>query len=131
MTKTEEEKNTAEIKKNFFWIKIAIFLCPSYRMKPLALKREHPALQNMKFINCFSMFVYNFCPLDPDPDTDPGTLLNPDSIRILIRIRLWIHNTGSTFTGYYQRHCLSLRIQKFLVRLSCRYPIGTRIVVIN
>jgi hypothetical protein len=30
--------------------------------KPSALKREHQALQNMKFLNFFSTFVGNFCP---------------------------------------------------------------------
>jgi hypothetical protein len=63
------------------------------------------------------MYLDHFCPLDPDQDTDPGTLLNTDSIRIRIRIRLWIHNTFSTFTAYYRRYCLSLRIQRVFVRL--------------
>jgi hypothetical protein len=58
-------------------------------------KREHPALQNMKFL-IFFIFVDNFCPPgDPDPgygsgsririripDTDPLNLLNPDPIQI-------------------------------------------------
>ncbi len=42
--------------------------------KPSDLKREHPALQNMKFIN-FSTFAGHACnaccPLAPDPDPDP------------------------------------------------------------
>ncbi len=32
--------------------------------KPSALKREHPALQKLKFINFF-MFVGHFCPPGP------------------------------------------------------------------
>jgi hypothetical protein len=40
--------------------------------KPSALKREHPALQNMKFF--FSIFVGNFFALlDPDPDSKSGS----------------------------------------------------------
>jgi hypothetical protein len=40
---------------------------PPYRKSKLqkktsALKREHPALQNMKFLNFFLNFVGNFCP---------------------------------------------------------------------
>jgi hypothetical protein len=57
--------------------------------KPLALKREHPALKKLNLINLFSVFVGQFCPRDPD--TDLGTPLNPDPIRIRPRIR--IHST--------------------------------------
>ncbi len=57
--------------------------------KPSALKREHPALQKMKFINLLLRLWVIFALLDPDPDTDPGIPLNQD----LIRIR--IHNAGS------------------------------------
>ncbi len=49
-----------------------------------ALKREHLALQNMKFLNFF-YFCRSFLPTwiririsNPDPDTDPLTWLNPD-----------------------------------------------------
>ncbi len=52
--------------------------------KPLALKRELPAFQKLKFINFF-LFCGSFLPAwiririaNPDPDTDPGTPLNPD-----------------------------------------------------
>jgi len=45
--------------------------------KPSALKIERPALQKMKFINCFFLFLSHFALLDPD--TDPGT---PHRIRI-------------------------------------------------
>ncbi len=40
----------------------------------------------MKFINCFLFLLAIFALLDPDPDTDPVTPLNPDPIRI--------HNIG-------------------------------------
>jgi hypothetical protein len=36
---------------------------------PSALKREHPELQKMKFMNCFLFFWVNFAPLYPDPDS--------------------------------------------------------------
>jgi hypothetical protein len=50
--------------------------------KPSALKREHPALQNMKFLNFFSTFVGNFCPPGSGSEsTDPiesGSNSDPD-----------------------------------------------------
>ncbi len=39
-----------------------------------AIKREHPALQKMNFINCFLCLWVVFGLLDPNP----GTPLNPD-----------------------------------------------------
>jgi hypothetical protein len=66
--------------------KIAIYLCPSYRRSLSALKREHPALKKMKFINFFYVcgsFLTSWIRIEnPDPNTDPGTPLNPDPIRI-------------------------------------------------
>jgi hypothetical protein len=44
--------------------------------KPSALKREHPALQNMKFIYFFQFLWVILAHLDPDPD--PDALTNPD-----------------------------------------------------
>ncbi len=53
--------------------------------KPLALKREHPALQNIKFpYLTFFYFVGNFCPQDPDSEsgsihvTESGYNPDPD-----------------------------------------------------
>ncbi len=40
----------------------------------------------MKFLNFF-LLLWDFALLDPDPDTDPLTRLNPDPIQIRIRIR--------------------------------------------
>jgi hypothetical protein len=37
---------------------------------PDSMKREHPALQKMKFINCFLLFWVIFALLDPDPDPE-------------------------------------------------------------
>jgi hypothetical protein len=52
--------------------------------KPSALKREHPALHNMKFLNFF-YFCGSFLPSwirtripNTDPDPDSLTRLNPD-----------------------------------------------------
>jgi hypothetical protein len=41
--------------------------------KPSALKREHPALQKLKFINFFLFLWVIFTPLDPDPDHPVGS----------------------------------------------------------
>jgi hypothetical protein len=41
--------------------------------KPSALKREHPALQNMKFLNFFLLLWVIFALLDPDPDSEYGS----------------------------------------------------------
>ncbi len=62
---------------------------PKLQKNPSALKREHAAWNF--FI--FSTFVGHFALLDPDPDTDPLTWLNPDPIRIRIR------NTGLEVTS--------------------------------
>jgi hypothetical protein len=61
-----------------------------------SLKREHPALQKMKFINFFLCLLAIFALLDPDPDyesafgygSSPGTPLNQDPIQIRF------HNSG-------------------------------------
>jgi hypothetical protein len=41
--------------------------------KPSALKREHPTLQNMKFLNFFLLLWVIFALLDPDPDSKCGS----------------------------------------------------------
>ncbi len=41
--------------------------------KPLALKREHLALQNMKFLKIFILLWVIFALLDPDPDSEYGS----------------------------------------------------------
>jgi hypothetical protein len=60
--------------------------------KPSALKREHPALQKMKFSNFFLCLWVSFALLDPVRivNQDPETQLHPGSIRIRFRI----HNTA-------------------------------------
>ncbi len=60
---------TAEKKFNIFKIKncnLSIFRLPEraskLQKKPQAIKREHPALQNMKFLILSIFFVGHFCP---------------------------------------------------------------------
>ncbi len=79
------------IRKIFFDQKLQ-FIISKLQEKTSALKIEHPALKKkMKFVNFFLCLLAIFALLDPD--TDPGTPLNPDSIRIRI------HSTGY---GYYK-----------------------------
>jgi hypothetical protein len=71
------KKITAE--KNiyfFFGSKTTIYLSqglhkgrPSYRRSLLTLKREYPALQNMKILSFFLFLWVIFALLDPDPAT--------------------------------------------------------------
>ncbi len=78
------------------------------REKPSALKREHPALQKMKFINCFLFVWVYFCPLrslrikNQDPDADPGIPLKPDPdphcLPAVLRIRIRDPGTGAFLT---------------------------------
>jgi hypothetical protein len=48
-------------KKDFFGSKNTIYLSLGFH-KGRPIKREHPALQKMKFRNFFSIFVGHFCP---------------------------------------------------------------------
>jgi hypothetical protein len=52
---------------------------PSYRRSLQHPNREHPALQKMKFINCFTILLGHFCSFGS------GTTLNPDPIQIRIQ----------------------------------------------
>jgi hypothetical protein len=71
---------TAEKKLNFSWIKNYNLPIPGptlmtskLQKKPSALKREHPALQNMKFLNFILLLRVIFSLLDPDPDSEDGS----------------------------------------------------------
>ncbi len=83
--------------KNYSWIKNSIFFFsfnsiylslglhkgrPSYRRRPPVLKREHPSLKNIKFLNFFLFLWAIFALLDPDP----LTWLNPDPKHWLWRL---------------------------------------------
>ncbi len=70
-------------KFNFdFWSKIAIYLSlglhKKLQEKPSALKREHPALQNMKILYFFLFLWVIFALLDPDPQFECGSGSGPD-----------------------------------------------------
>ncbi len=83
--KTDEKKIQLKF-FNIFFYKNCNLLRSKLQENPSALKREHKALQKMKFINFFSMFVFLFLPSwiqirisNSDPDTDPGTPLDTDT----------------------------------------------------
>jgi hypothetical protein len=67
MTKNSKKLQLEKI--NIFFFKNCNFLIPRHRQrmsklqeKPSALKKAQPALQNMKFLSLFSIFVGNVCP---------------------------------------------------------------------
>jgi hypothetical protein len=64
-----KKKNAAKIFQKSFLIKNCNLLMSKLQEKPSAPKREHPALQKIKFIIFF--YVYGSI-ANPDPDTDPG-----------------------------------------------------------
>jgi hypothetical protein len=66
----------------FFYITMPPRRSSKLKEKPSALKREHPTLQNMKFLNFFSLFLWVIFALQ---DPDPLTWLNPVPIRFKIR----------------------------------------------
>jgi hypothetical protein len=81
----KQKKNTADnFLYLFFLIKNCNLLMSKLQEKSSALKREHGAFQKIKFINFFLCLWIIFALLDPDTDTDPGTPMNPDPVRIRI-----------------------------------------------
>jgi hypothetical protein len=76
MTKTLK-KYTAKFFLIFrFLSKSAIYLFlgrPKLQEKPSALRREHPALENMKCLNFFSILWIILTLLDPDLDTESAS----------------------------------------------------------
>jgi hypothetical protein len=96
---SDDQKLTKNYSKkiNFFKIKNYNLSIPrppertsQLKKKFSALKRKHPALQNMKFLNFFLLLWVIFALLDTDPDSGfrSSDLIESDPIRILIR------NTG-------------------------------------
>jgi hypothetical protein len=69
-----------KIEKNL-QLKIFIYFFDQKLQFTSALQREHPGLQNMKFLNFFLFLWVIFALLDPDPLIG----LHPDPIRIRIR----------------------------------------------
>jgi hypothetical protein len=54
--------------------------------KASALKREHPALQNKKFLNFFLLLRVIFALLDPDPDSGSTDLIESGSEILIITL---------------------------------------------
>jgi hypothetical protein len=74
------KKFTAKKKSNFCFIKTYNLPIPrpllrmsKLQKKPSALKREHPALQNMKFLHFFLLLWVIFALLDPDSEYGSGS----------------------------------------------------------
>jgi hypothetical protein len=67
--KTEEEKNK---RWTIFLIKNCNLLMSKLQEKPSSLKREHTALQKMKFIYFFLCLWVIFALLDPDRESRSG-----------------------------------------------------------
>jgi len=102
-------------KKNYSWKKILIFFInynlpiprPPYRTsklqkKPSALKREHPALINMKFFNFFFILVVIFAFLDPDSEYGSGSATLCSCF-----LSVWSHSV-SFLTGFCSHTKVSL-----------------------
>jgi hypothetical protein len=96
------EKITAEI---FFWIKNYNLSIPwpplrtsKLQKKPSTLKREHQALQNIKFLNFFLLLWVIFALVDPDPI---GIRIRNPGMTIKYRY-------GTVFKEFYFLLCISL-----------------------
>jgi hypothetical protein len=50
-----------------------VMMTSKIQKKPSALKREHPALQKMQFLNFLLLLCVIFAHLDPDPDSESGS----------------------------------------------------------
>ncbi len=100
------EKNTVEIflfffnKKNCNLLILGLHKGRSSYRRSLQASKKRTFSTSKKFINCFPFFWatssigIRISIANPDPDTDPGTPLNPDPIRI--------HNTASDHDGLIQ-----------------------------
>ncbi len=84
---TKNWKKIYSWKKLIFLLKTTIYLSlgfhkgrPSYKRS--FIKREHPAIQNMKFLNFVLLLWVIFALLDPDPDSEYGSRStdNPGSV---------------------------------------------------
>jgi hypothetical protein len=68
----DDQKMKKKIQQKFYFFLIKNYNLPLYRTvclryrKPAAFKREHPALQKMKFINFFLCLWVIFALRDPD-----------------------------------------------------------------
>jgi hypothetical protein len=97
---------TKKLKKMYSWQKNLIFFKiknkrrPKLQETPSAQKREHPTLQNIKFLNFFLFLWVIFALQDPDP----LTWLYPNPIRNRIR------NNESYSSIHCVHKCLTLSI---------------------
>ncbi len=75
---SDQKKKKITAEKVFLFIKnynfpfLDLQRTSKLQKKPSAVKREHRAFQNMKFLNFF-LLVSDFALLDPDPDSENGS----------------------------------------------------------
>ncbi len=86
----------------FFLSKIAIYLSLGLHKEAFSPQREHPALQNMKFLNLFFIFVGHFCP------PGAGRIRIPNPYPVLIR------------NSFYFIHQLPAA-KKLVIKVNIRY----------
>jgi hypothetical protein len=98
----------------FFKSKIEIYLFlglrkgPTSYRKSSALKREHPALQNMKFLNFFLFFWVNFALLDLDPDFESGSGYGSTELIQSGSERLRVTCTGTCRSNFFSSDNLNV-----------------------
>ncbi len=108
------KKFTAENKLDIFGSKIAIYWSLDHHKvvqaeKPSALKREHPPLENMKFLNFVSIFWVIFALLDPGPNSGSGfTNLIESGSEIYVIVLLLKKYLITFFYTWRYRPCQSL-----------------------
>ncbi len=84
---TTEEKKYSRKFWNIFLIKNCNLFMSKLKEKPSALKRKHPALQKMKFINCFPCLWVIFASWIRIHSTALGVCITLMRIRILLLIK--------------------------------------------
>ncbi len=95
----------------FFLSKLAIYLfLASIKNvqatgEAFSLKREHPALQKIILLSVLYCSGQFFCPLEPDPDTDPGTPSNPDPRPQHCQLATSFLHTNSFSFSWWYRQC--------------------------
>jgi hypothetical protein len=99
----DDQKLKKKRKLNFFlylfFIKNCNLLMAKLKEKPSTLKRKHPTLQEMKFINFFLCLWVFFCPPSGSGSRDPiesGSNPDPHSTTL---ITLWVILIGKLAVG--------------------------------
>jgi hypothetical protein len=135
-----------QLKKNLiFFIKNCNLPIPKPPLKtsrlqkmPLALKREHPALQNMKFLNFFKLLWVIFALLDPAYESGYGSndLIESGSnsdpklckrvrygsgVKPIGTKRFFYRNRNTVYygTGASKKYTVSTQAEKVIVQLGC------------